>query len=51
MIMAGVDMGHMMKEKLWTTRLALWNAVIVDIAITEGNAWLIVFYFNYTSRT
>lgn len=39
MIMAGVDMGHlMMKEKIWTTRLVLWNVVIVGIAITEVTA-------------
>jgi hypothetical protein len=41
MIMAGVDMT--MKEKIWTTRLVLWN---VDIAITEVSAWLIVFAFT-----
>jgi hypothetical protein len=44
MIMAGVDMGYMMmKKKIWITRLVLWNVVIVGIAITEANAWLIVF--------
>jgi hypothetical protein len=47
MIMAGVDMGYMMmKEKIWITRLVLWNVVIVGIAITEANAWLIVFFFH-----
>jgi len=39
MIMAGVDMGHMMtEEKIWTTQLVLWNVVIVGIAITEVTA-------------
>ena len=36
----------MMKEKIWITRLVLWNVVIVGITITEANAWLIVFFFH-----
>jgi hypothetical protein len=40
-------MGYMMmKEKIWIIRLVLWNVVIVGIAITETNAWLIVFFFH-----
>ena len=52
MIMAGMDMGYMiMKEKIWTTRLVLWNVVIVGIAISKVNAWLIVFSStNYESE-
>jgi hypothetical protein len=46
MIMAVVDMNHtMMKQRIWTTQLVLLNVVIVGIAITEVNTWLIVFYF------
>jgi hypothetical protein len=41
------DLGYMMmKEKIWITRLVLWNVVIVGIVITEANAWLIVFFFH-----
>jgi hypothetical protein len=47
LIMVGVNMGYrMMKEKIWITRLILWNMVIVGVTIIEANASLIVFFFH-----